>query len=191
MNSGSNSNSTSVYQINERKNQNEIYKFNNRLKESFNKKIWLEHQIGLFQKQLDNGSTPPSLFYSKFPEPYLNTDENFVKEYNLIIEQTQRSIIKLCISSLINKVEKVRQEITSIKEQMSKSFEDSFISNKLHEIERNEEYFLKDRIQQSFDKFNRITVKPFAPKKIRIIIIINQKPPHLITPKITFNVVDR
>ena len=133
------------------------------MKESFNKKIWLEHQIRLFQKHLDNGSTPPSLFYSKFPEPYLNTGENFVKEYNLKIEQTQNSIIKLCISFLINKVEKVRKEITLIREQMSESFEDSFISNKLQEIESNEEYFLKDRIQQSFAKFNRITVKSFAP----------------------------
>ncbi|CAF0977643.1 unnamed protein product [Brachionus calyciflorus] len=143
----------------------QFYKYNNKLRSLFNDKVWLSFTVGLFGKHLTRGTTPPALFYNKFPAPYLPKNEKFVEKYNSIIESTQKQILELCVSTLSEKLEEIDHEISNIKKDLDVYFEKDELNIKFDVIEKKEECFLKPRMNKSIKKFNNIFVKKFEVKE--------------------------
>ena len=137
---------------------------NNKIREFFKKRVWLNYTLSLFNIHLEKGTTPLALFYDKFPRPYLADDVIFVDKYNQIIESTQRSIIELCINSLTDKLVKIDEDLNSIKQNLSNYFAQDNLNSRMESIEKKEEDFLKPRMNKSNEKFYRIFAKKFEVK---------------------------
>ena len=157
-----------IYKIEYFESNSEYYKFNNKLRTCFSDKIWLKFTISLFNQHLQRGTTPPSLFYEKFQTPNLPRDPNFVENYNNIIENTQKEIIKLCINCLSNKVENIENELSETKNHLLKFFDENELDCKFDQLEKKEENFLQARMRKSTEKFDRIFTRKFEPLKRNI-----------------------
>ena len=89
---------------------NNSKQFNNLI----DKKLRYNNHMMLFNTHIERKTTPPSLFFNRFPAPFLADDESFLKKYNDIIENLQINIMKLINSHLKIKVDSVCGELDKI-----------------------------------------------------------------------------
>ena len=118
------------------------------------KKIFKEHHLSSFDTFLENQITPPSLFYKNFPYPFLHNDQDFVKEYNDIIQDFQTKAIKLCQNHLHIQLSKINNEITNFKSQLISIYPNINDNIKAIEFELNEEN--KETLLKRNNKIQRL-----------------------------------
>ena len=69
----------------------------------------------MFETHLKNETTPPTLFYTEFPIPFLQDDEEFVFEYNGLIKEFQTKSMLLCKKTLIERIDNCVEELSILK----------------------------------------------------------------------------
>jgi len=114
--------SSQFLQTNSHEKNVQFYKHNNKLRSLYNEKVWLSFSVGLFGKHISRGTTPPALFFDKFPAPYLPKNKSFVEKYNDIVMNTQKQIMELCVSTLSNRLSDIDAELAKIKEEIIRIF---------------------------------------------------------------------
>jgi hypothetical protein len=80
-----------------------------------NKMLRFKNHLTLFELHTDKKTTPHSLFFCRFPEPFFNKDLEFIEKYNIIIEKVQSEIMKLIVDTLLVKISKLETEINTFK----------------------------------------------------------------------------
>jgi hypothetical protein len=83
----------------------------NTVKRHLNKKLRYENHLCIFNIHKNNKTTPNSLFFNRFPSPFLEHDQEFVDKYNGLIEDTQNKIINLIITTLEERLIKIDSQI--------------------------------------------------------------------------------
>jgi hypothetical protein len=93
-----------------------------KVKRDYNKRIRYQNHINNFNIHLNNKpmTTPDSLFYCRFPWPMFKDDEEFIKKYYDIIEDTQRRIMLLNVDHLNEKIMILDQNLDLIKNNLIK-----------------------------------------------------------------------
>jgi hypothetical protein len=93
-----------------------------KVKRDYNKRIRYQNHINNFNIHLNNNpmTTPDSLFYCRFPWPMFKDDEDFIKKYYDIIEDTQKRIMLLNIEYLNEKITVLDQNLDVIKDNLIK-----------------------------------------------------------------------
>ncbi len=115
----------------------------------------------------ENPTTPPSLFFQKFPEPFLPEVEDFVKEYNEEIRAFQGKIINLNRKYLNLGIDKAKEFVNSFKN----DFEENVIFNgfkydDVYRIIRNEvDDFYKAHFLKKTMQAQRARVVEFVAKR--------------------------
>ena len=60
-----------------------------------------------------------SFDYTRFPRQFFPHDEQFVKDFNAIIVQSQTEMLKLVINTFIRKIDEVDEELMKLHEKMN------------------------------------------------------------------------
>jgi hypothetical protein len=108
------------------------------LKKIFNKTARYENHIKLLQTHLENGTSPPSLFFKRFPRPMLIDDDEFVDWYNDSILKWQEIIMLKLIETLKSRIFDLFKEITKLKAILKDEEKLNDKLNNLNEIVLNE-----------------------------------------------------
>ena len=108
------------------------YKDDYYIKNCFNKIKRYGNHIKLFNSHLENGSTPPSIFYNRFPIPLLADDEDFVNDYIDLIGDFQTQAMNLSKKYLYKRIsqneEKLKAKTDSLKENNDVKVVDSHVA---------------------------------------------------------------
>ena len=83
-----------------------------KLKRLMEKQGRYRQHVDVMRFHLQSKTTPKSLFFNRFPEPFIKNDEKFIEEYNTIIETCQTNIIKLIMSHFNDGIPKLEKEIS-------------------------------------------------------------------------------
>ena len=108
---------------------------------------------------IKSDKTPNSLFYNRFPCPMFNDNDGYIDDYNNIIKNTQKSIIKLNIQYGNKKIEIIKNQIFDYKSKLNSNNRD--LDSYFKAMEDLVNFQLEPEIQRSFQKANRLIVKPF------------------------------
>jgi hypothetical protein len=119
------------------------------IKNSLDKILRYNNHIKIFDTHLSNNTTPPSLFYNRFPQPFLADDNEFVNKYNNLISEFQVNTLNLCKEFLVARVEKIEAGLLSIKGSL---ISDTTLDSKLADLKTESEARLKDHFQISNEK---------------------------------------
>jgi hypothetical protein len=134
-----------------------------------------EH-IRIAETHLENGTTPPSLFFNRFPVPFLADDQAYLDVYNDLCEDFQHKALKQNIFSLQSRIATLGEELNNLKHKHNIP-EDFFIQleskvkNKLQDIfERNSNKCLRANVvkwsvttsHDSERRHNRTERNPYA-----------------------------
>ncbi len=113
-----------------------------------------ENHVLLYETHLRKKTVPASLLWNRFPAPFLPFDEQFVTEYNLIIQEFQEKNINLCIKFCKSRIEENTKSILLLKNHYQNE-ED--IDNKLNIIKNETEKKLKKHFDSIYEKIDRYT----------------------------------
>lgn len=91
-----------------------------KIKRNYNKRIRYQNHIDNFKIHLSNQplTTHSSLFYHRFPWPMIRDDDDYIKKYYDIIEDTQKKIMELNVDYFEEKIAKIDQDINVIKAEL-------------------------------------------------------------------------
>jgi len=125
-----------------------------------------KHHLNIYEIHKNQGSTPSSLFFSRFSPPFLSDDSEFVEEYNNLIREFQKLVMTLITKFLNNRLNIAESKLTEIKDNLIKSNANelnaiSTIDQKLAnylEITKNS---LEDKFKFSVEKARRCENRPF------------------------------
>ena len=81
----------------------------------YDKMARYKNHVNMFETHLKNETTPPTLFYTEFPIPFLQDDEEFVFEYNGLIKEFQTKSMLLCKKTLIERIDNCVEELSILK----------------------------------------------------------------------------
>ena len=121
-----------------------------------------KHHINIMNLHKDNKSTPASLFFNRFPEPFFGHDIEFIQAYNKRIVEFQTNVMNDIILFSEKKIaiyeEIIEKHISSIND---KPFNfNNLKENKFKDIElKNKDYF-----ENKINKARRCIAKPFDVK---------------------------
>jgi hypothetical protein len=115
----------------------------------FEKLLTNENQISLFKTHQLNRTVPPSLLWSRFPQPMLPFDKDFVDEQNELISDFQVKNINLCIKYCNKRVTLVNETLAKYKSHYPN---EEGIDDKLDKIKGDTERLLKKK----FDEDHRV-----------------------------------
>lgn len=89
------------------------------MRKLLNKELRYDNHLFIF----NTSSTPSSLAYDKFPKPFFEEDQEFLKEQNKIIEEYQEKTINLIKQNLEKRIEDLKSKISEEKDSLiNKSF---------------------------------------------------------------------
>ena len=83
------------------------------LMQELGKKLVNINHISNFKLFLENKTAPPSLFFDKFPQPFLPCDPNYISEFNSLIVTFQIGAIELGIRSCTTKLTSIESNISA------------------------------------------------------------------------------
>lgn len=127
----------------------------------FNKLARYKNHIQMFKTHLNNKTSPPSLFFNRFPTPFLHDDETFVNNYNALIEDFQVKTMNLCVSTLESRINSLEVKLIDFKTKFS---EDENIDNKFNELELSVNKQLEPQLKIKSEQTTRCKVIPFKVK---------------------------
>ena len=135
-----------------------------------NKYLRFKNHQALFEIHSSKKTTPHSLFFCRFPEPFFNKDQDFIEKYNSIIEKTQSDIICLIRESLLYKIDAINTEINTFKNSNRNDDNDNNLLD-LNEfvsyVMKKEENALKNNFIAMKNRAQRCVVKKFEVKPSR------------------------
>ena len=85
----------------------------------YNKLARYHNHIKNYDTHLENNTTPRSLFYNRFPKPFIQDDADFVKEYNKYISEFQTKAILLSKETLEKRIDSLERELVEFKTKFS------------------------------------------------------------------------
>ena len=160
--SQTNNNSTSK---NETKMDEDFGVMRTQIKNLLNKKQWKEHHVSSFNSFLKAKKVPPSVFYRRFPDPFLHDDALFINEYNDMINDFQQKYMNLCLNHLNRQIESIDDSINKMKSELRPLYSD--IDLKVNSINYEITELNKEKFIQRDDKIKRI-LKYDGPTKFTV-----------------------
>jgi hypothetical protein len=103
-------------------------------KKSFDKIVRYENHLNMLKTHIENGATPPSLFFNRFPRPMLIDNAEFVDEYNDLIVKVQVEIMQLITKHLNERNETINSDITKVKGIIIKNKNEENLNDRLAEL---------------------------------------------------------
>ena len=119
----------------------------------------------MFNSHLANKTTPSALFYNKFPEPFLNDDFEYVKQYNDLISVFQSDVLALSKSFLEKRIKTLESKLNDIKSNLIENNADSDINNSFAQIITQQNTILRERFEKANAKACRAKSIPFVSGK--------------------------
>ena len=144
------------------------YKDDNYIKNCFNKIKRYENHIKLFKSHIGNGSSPPSLFYNRFPVPFLADDENYVEDYNDLINEFQTKAMNLSIKYLYKRISKNEEKLQAKKDSMKEKNDSKLVDTHVTSLESTVNKDLEKYFTDKNEQFNRITIQKYVAKNQNI-----------------------
>ena len=130
-----------------------------------NKLLRFKNHKVLFELHLSKNTTPHSLFFCRFPEPFFNRDSEFVEKYNKIIEKFQLETMDLIVESLSTNIGKLETEINTFKN--SNGNPSINVNDFVSYVLLKEENALKNKFVAMKHKAQRCEVRKFEAKSSR------------------------
>ena len=154
-------------------NINNFHEAHNLVKNKYNKNIRYKHHIDTLTEHIKYKTSPPTLFFNRFPTPMLHDDSNFINEYNNLIQDFQKNTMNLIINTLKNRIEHNNTELINIKNKFN---DDDSIDIKFKNIEESVQSELKGWLQNKHYSNSKYKTIPF--KVINHINYNNEKNNH-------------
>ena len=144
--------------------ENDEVKLNERLI-GFNidKVLMAKHHINVMNLHLDSNTTPASLFYNRFPQPFFSHDEEFITVFNSRINEFQTQVMKDIIEFSNKKIEKHQNLIDSHLSSINNSTENT--DDISQRILRSRESSMKEYFERKINKARKCVAKPFIVMK--------------------------
>jgi hypothetical protein len=117
----------------------------------------LKSHNAISELHLNKGTAPHALFFNNFPRPMFATDARYVEKYNLIIEDFQKTILKLNIDHCKEEIEKHQTELNSYKNSLQIDDLDTYF----RACTSLDEYRNADKLRIRFEKHDRLTNNRF------------------------------
>ena len=150
--------------------------FNNLIKNHFNifknlinminKKIRFESHKYICLFHIQNGSTPSSLFYDRFPRPFFQDSEEFVNNYNQLIKEFQKNTLNIIKNEIDDRLKVINDKINDISNELSNneiiSDQNIDIDKLIVFINNCESKQLNEFIIKAKNKAQRAIQKPFT-----------------------------
>jgi len=134
--------------------------FLNRL---INKKLRYKNHINIINTHQNNQTTPSSLFFNKFPKPFLNDDIAFVEDYNKLVREFQTKSLNLISNSLNARVSLIDTKLSDIKSNLiEKGLDETLCNNNFSKLETDNNNSLANQFQRANEKVLRCSNKPFV-----------------------------
>jgi hypothetical protein len=134
--------------------------FLNRL---INKKLRYKNHINIINTHQNNQTTPSSLFFNKFPKPFLNDDIAFVEDYNKLVREFQTKSLNLISNSLNARVSLIDTKLSDIKSNLiEKDLDETLCNNNFSKLETDNNNSLANQFQRANEKVLRCSNKPFV-----------------------------
>ena len=132
-----------------------------KIKRNYNKRIRYQNHVDNFKIHLSNQplTTHSSLFYHRFPWPMVRDDDDYIKKYYDIIEDTQRKIMELNVVFFENKIVSIDQTINDIKAELM--LKDKW---NLEENAENEEFIPVEDVIKECNNIEQKNLKEFLRK---------------------------
>jgi len=171
-NNGNNIIDTSVVSIQDMSNSTDRIKILKKIRYNINRKLRKSNDIRIFEFHIANGTTPSSLFFANYPEPFLNTDDLFIEQYNTIIANSQKEIMKLSIKRLREQINLIEERINNFKSKLQDTEE---IQKEINKIYVNESKSLEKAFMEADKKAKRVVSRPFVAKKYNHVGLKNKE----------------
>ena len=131
----------------------------------YNKLFRYENHIKIFKTHLDHNTTPSALFYNKFPEPFLNDDQEYVSKYNKLIDNFQHEVLNLSKSFLEKRISTLDSKLSAIKSNLTEKNADLDINKYFSEIISHQNSNLREHFDKANSKASRAKSIPFVAGK--------------------------
>ena len=131
----------------------------------FNKKLRYENHIKIFKTHIENGTTPSSLFFNKFPRPLLSDDHEFVEEHNNLIKDFTMKNMQLCENFLNKRVITIDTKLGEIKSNLSHCNSSQDFNPKFDQLFQNNQKSLEETFRKANEKALRCKSVPFIAGK--------------------------
>jgi hypothetical protein len=139
---------------------------NNELIFLLNKIVRFRNHLAIAKIHTNNGTTPSSLFFNRFPKPFFPHVKDFIDKYNLIIENFQKETMQLIICTLNSELAQMEEKISDFKKNFvskfpcsSFSFEDVVNQGLKIEEDRLNPIILKNKNRAERAEVHKLTVK--------------------------------
>ena len=164
-NVSSNSNSSQNRLLNIINNNKLDFKF---IRKKLNKILRYENHIEIFKIHKDRETTPKSLFFENFPQPFFHDDEEFVEKHNNLIINFQNECMKLITETLLKRVSNVTDDINQFKTEFEELPKYSEFKNNFEDLKKiiyeSEENQLLDIFVRNKQRAERCIVQKFKVK---------------------------
>ena len=118
------------------------------------------NQISINETHLENGTTPPSLFYNRLPIPMLHGNPDYVNDYNDLCARFQSDSLNLINVHLSKETESLENDLSSLKDNNSE-----ILNNELtNEIKSQVSNSLKDEFTDKEIKAKSKTAQKWTVK---------------------------
>ncbi len=125
------------------------------------KKLINDNHITNFKIHLEKKTVPSSLFFDKFPKPFLPCDKSYVDSFNILICEFQVKALNLAILSCETKITGIISNLTKIK---SKYTQVADIESIFKDIEEQAAENNQDRFRKSATKINSYVPRAYNVK---------------------------
>jgi len=128
-----------------------------------NKKLRYNNHIKIINSHKTNGTTPSSLFFNKFPRPFLIDDSIYVEKYNQLIHDFQTKTMDLILDRLNSRVECIDQKLDQIKQNLiDKGLDINICNQNFSKLEIDNNKSLETQFKNANEKVLRSSNKPFV-----------------------------
>ena len=103
-------------------------------------------------------TTPESLNFNAFPQPFLPHDESFIEKYNNLIAQFQTNSMDLIIDTLEMSIKELETDNLAHKVVLSQTGD---VDSILESISNKVKKYYRTRFQKANDKVRRVVMRPF------------------------------
>jgi hypothetical protein len=136
------------------------------LRKNVNKLLRYENHLVINSLHFRAKSTPKSLFYERYPAPFFQEDQEFIDNYNKIIEKSQMETMTLIKETLESRIIKIKQKISEYKDDsINLSKYSEFNPNDIvQSIYKTEERSLLDTFVKHKQRAERCVARPFEIK---------------------------
>lgn len=132
----------------------------NQIKHIYRRILKKQNHIAILQFHLKNSTTPSSLFFHAFPEPFLAHDQNAVDDHNKIIIEAQTKMMESSIKHLTLQINALESNLSQIKSQLNQPN----LNELLFTIKTETETELKPEFDRVDAKAKRHAAKPYMVK---------------------------